>query len=153
MKLKVVIIILYDSGQRFLLQHRSKDAKVMPDYWAFFGGEIKAGETPKQAVLREAYEELNFRLKSPRKVIAQDFREANINGHMHVYVEYFNQDKSILKLQEGQGWGWFKDSQLAGLKMIERDRKIISSIANYLKNRKRMSGVKKDGKADFRKKT
>jgi 8-oxo-dGTP pyrophosphatase MutT (NUDIX family) len=135
MKLRVVIIILYDLSKKFLLQHRSSDAKLMPDYWAFFGGEINERETPEQAVRRETYEELNYRLRSPHLVKEQEFKEGSADGYMYVFIEYFDADKINLKLQEGQGWGWFTKAEMNQLKMIHRDREIITSIVNYLEEK------------------
>lgn len=135
MKLRVVIIILYDSEKRFLLQHRSKDAHLLPGYWAFFGGEIEPGETPGDAVRRESYEELGYEPKFPRLILEQDFKEGQTDGHMYVFIETFESDKAALRLQEGQGWGWYTETGASELKMIERDRQIISFITSYLKNR------------------
>lgn len=134
MKPKVALIVLYDSEKKFLLQHRSRDAKLLPEYWAFFGGGVKIEETPEDAIRREAYEELNLELKAPQLVIEQDFREGDLDGQMYVYIEAISDDKSILKLQEGQGWGWYKEQEMGDLKMIERDRQIIRSISRYLEN-------------------
>jgi transketolase len=134
---KVAIIILYDSEMRFLLQHRSKDAKLLPNHWAFFGGEIKKNENPEDAVRREAYEELNYEPKSPKLVIEQNFEEDHINGYMYVYTDFFDRDKCLLTLQEGQGWGWYKESEMSGLKMIDRDRQIINLIIPHLSKQKK----------------
>jgi len=97
MKHKVALIILYDHEKNFLLQHRTRDAAVLPDYWAFFGGGIKEGETPEDGVRREAYEELNYKLKAPRFFIEQDFRIDAVEGHMYVFIEAFDGNKSVLK--------------------------------------------------------
>jgi 8-oxo-dGTP pyrophosphatase MutT (NUDIX family) len=40
----VALIILHNSEKRCLLQHRSKDALILPDHWAFFGGSIERDE-------------------------------------------------------------------------------------------------------------
>lgn len=130
----VSLIILYDSEHRFLLQHRTKDAKLLPDYWAFFGGGLKKGETPDKAIRRETFEELNYVLKSPQLILERDFRENNTKGHLYIYTEQFNGDKASLKLLEGQGWGWFKKSETQQLRMTMRDRNIIKYIAKYLRN-------------------
>jgi len=132
MKLRVVVLILYDSAKRFLLQHRSKDARMMPDYWAFFGGQIDADETPEEAVQREAFEELGFQIKSPCFVREQEFEENKTVGQMYVFIDFFDEDKSILQLQEGQGWGWFTKEEMAPLKMCQRDRDIISFVDGFL---------------------
>ena len=87
------------------MQHRTKDAKLLPDYWAFFGGGLKKGETPENAVLREAFEELNCVLKSPQLILERDSQENNTRGHLYIYTEQFNGDKASLKLMEGQEVG------------------------------------------------
>ena len=141
MKHKVALIILYDHEKNFLLQHRTRDAAVLPDYWAFFGGGIKEGETPEDGVRRKAYEELNYKLKAPRFFIEQDFRIDAVEGHMYVFIEAFDGNKSALKLQEGQGWGWYKASEIDDLKMVDHDRQLVKSINLYLKNNNKTTTI------------
>ena len=131
---KVVLIILYDAQNRLLLQHRTQDAKVLPGYWAFFGGGVKQGESLAEALQRESYEELNYTVENPRLIFEQDFQENNVSGHLYVYIDALRTDKSRLQLNEGQGWGWYKEIETAQLKMVERDRQIIKQIIEYLKN-------------------
>lgn len=131
---KVALIILYDLENRLLLQHRTKDARLLPDHWAFFGGGLKKGETPLEALKRESLEEINHQIINPELFSEQPFKEADTEGYLYIYIEPFNKDKSCLKLNEGQGWGWFKDTQISQLRMIERDRQIVNSIFNHLKN-------------------
>lgn len=132
MSYMVSLIILYDSEKRFLLQHRTPDAQLLPDYWAFFGGGLKEGETPDDAVRRETFEELNYKLKSPEFVMEKNFREGVVEGRLYIYIESFIGDKTTLKLQEGQGWGWYSETEINDLKMIERDRQIIKAVSRYL---------------------
>lgn len=132
---KVALIILYDLENNLLLQHRTKDAAVLPDYWAFFGGGVKEGETPGDAVHREALEELNYKLKFPQFFTERDFKIGNAEGYMYVYIEAFDGNKSELKLQEGQGWGWYSISEIDTLKMIDHDRQIANLIGKYLKDK------------------
>ena len=134
MKPQAALIILYDSEKRFLLQHRTKDAERLPDYWAFFGGGIEKGESPEEAIRREAFEELNYKLKFPQLAVEKNFELDCIPGYMYVYIEEFNEVKSTLRLQEGQGWGWFKAEETDELKMTDNDRDVVKSIAHYLKN-------------------
>jgi len=128
----VALIILYDRNKRLLLQHRTQDARIMPDYWAFFGGGIKDGETPEEAVRREAFEELNYRAKAPELVCEQDYKIGKIKGYMYVFIEEFCDNKSDLRLQEGQGWGWFKYTEIAPLKMIEHDREVVMFVGRFI---------------------
>jgi 8-oxo-dGTP pyrophosphatase MutT (NUDIX family) len=128
--------ILYDRGHRLLLQHRTRDADRLPDFWAFFGGQIENDETPCQAVLREALEELNYRLVSPRPVFEQEFRLDQMVGHMTVFLDTFNGDPSDLELKEGQGLGWFTAPETEMLKMIEHDRRVIRIVDELIQPRR-----------------
>lgn len=130
---KVSLIILYDSKSRVLLQHRDNKTKVLPGYWAFFGGSIKKNETPLSAVRREALEELNCRLGRPRLLFEQDVRISGKIVHLYIYVARYSGDKLKLKLNEGQGWGWFVKTEISGLKMARRDKKIIKCVIERIK--------------------
>ena len=131
-KLNVSLILLHDPERRFLLQHRTIDAEQAPDYWAFFGGSINLDETPKEAVIREALEELNYEPQNPKMVFERGFFLDGIPGYMHVFIEPYYGDKSKLRLGEGQGWGWFRSSELRDLKMLNHDRQIVEDVAQYL---------------------
>jgi len=132
MELVAANIILYDSDERFLLQHRSSDAERLPDYWAFFGGGIKKGESPENAVRRETFEEIGYSLIRPRLFVEQNFKIGHDHGYMYVFIEPLNGNKSELKLLEGQGWGWFSIPEIDALKMINHDREILKAAANYI---------------------
>ncbi len=131
------LILLYDDEGRLLLQHRTGDAERLPGYWAFFGGEIDPGETPAAAIRREALEELDYHLRDPQFVTEKDCVLPNAAGHLYVYVDHYAGDKSLLKLKEGQGWGWFKASEIAGLKMIEHDRETVKAAAVFIARQNR----------------
>jgi 8-oxo-dGTP pyrophosphatase MutT (NUDIX family) len=128
----VALLLLCDREGRFLLQHRTADAPVMPGYWAFFGGQIDAGETPAAALRREALEELDYEPRRPALAAEVAFVEGDHVGTLFVFVEEFPGDKSRLELREGQGWGWFTVAETAGLKMVERDRRIVRLAAGFV---------------------
>lgn len=115
-----------------LLQHRSDDAMVLPGFWAFFGGGAGQKETPDEAVRREAREELNYKLKNPVFIHEQRFIEGKARGRIYVFIEHFKSAKSVLRLQEGQGMGWYNVEEMRSLKMASRDKKIIGIIARFL---------------------
>lgn len=131
---KVALIVLYDSENRFLLQHRSKDAWLLADNWAFFGGGLRENEEPIEALRREVKEELDYMVDNPKLILEQFFRQGQIKGYMYVYAEEFTKDKGLLKLNEGQGWGWFKEAEISKLKITQRDKKIINFITRYLED-------------------
>ena len=132
MKRNIALIILYDSERRFLLQHRTSDAKVLPNYWAFFGGGIKNNETPEDAVRRETFEELGYKIKNLELLLEQSFKIDDMYGYRYIYIDAFYGNISELKLNEGQGWGWFTLPETEDLKITERDRHVIEMLTCYL---------------------
>lgn len=126
----VSILILYTAEGKILLQHRSKDAQRLPDYWAFFGGDIEAGETPKQALRRESLEELSYEVQNPHLLITQKFTYKEDENTKYVFVEKY--ENQPLQLGEGQGMEWFLPDETGELKIIDHDRSVIQQVQNYL---------------------
>lgn len=57
----IALIWIYNSKGQILLQHRAAHLNVFPDKWDIsVSGHLIAGETPKQAALREVVEELGL---------------------------------------------------------------------------------------------
>ncbi len=128
----VALIVLYDDRQDVLLQHRTDDAHLFPGHWAFFGGSCESDETPLEAVIRETEEELCYRLTSPRLVMEQPFSVNGLECLMYLYVEQHHGDKSMLRLCEGQGWGWFGAGETEKLLMTEHDRSALRVARNFI---------------------
>jgi 8-oxo-dGTP diphosphatase len=128
-KRNVSALILYKADGTMLLQHRTKDAPTFPDHWSLFGGGIEEGETPEQAVRREALEELGYQLASPRLFTVQQIADEK----MHVFVERYNGRPLIL--QEGQAMGWFLPSATKDLLMVDAERTIIEALGETLNPR------------------
>ena len=130
------LLILYNKDLKILLQHRSSDAKIMPDYWAFFGGGIEKNEAPLDALYREIYEEINYIPKSPKLILKRDFKEDILKGTLYIYIDFFNEDKELI-LREGKGFGWFNKDEINNLKITERDKDIINFVFKYLEKNAR----------------
>ena len=56
---KVAIAIFYDKDLNILVQERGEHSRLGEKY-GFFGGRIREGETPRQAMERELLEEIGF---------------------------------------------------------------------------------------------
>ena len=125
--IRKALILLYDKSKRILFQHRGKDAPSLPDYWAFFGGEIENNESPEEAVKREAIEELEYELKQPKLVMVQKFKDKNNPGTKYVFMEKCDPTKK-LNLREGQNMGWFSIAETKKLKIIGHDRAVLKYV-------------------------
>ncbi len=126
----VSVLLLYKADGRILLQHRTKDAPTFPDYWAFFGGGVEAGESPADAVKRECREELGYELAAPAffKTLSITYR-GNVHT-IHVFHEEYAGGE--LTLGEGQAMGWYLPGETGALKMNDHDRSIVLEFGHAL---------------------
>ena len=127
----VSVLVLYNDQKEILLQHRSKDAVRLPDYWAFFGGGIEAGETPEQALNREILEELEYPAAAPKLIFSQKFTYKEDENAKYVFVEKYDPKKPLIQ-HEGQGMGWWKFEDLEKLKIVDHDRIALAKVREYL---------------------
>jgi len=126
---RVALFVLKDKD-RILLQKRSKDDDKIPNYWAFFGGQIEEGESPEQAVKREAKEELG--------IVLEDFKlfkryELQTPWGLHenfVFVAPLKDSLETLRKQqtEGQGLDLFSFKDIEKLKITDTDRIILKDL-------------------------
>lgn len=127
---EISVVVLYNDDGQLLLQHRTLDAPVLPNHWAFFGGGIEKGETPERAAKRECLEELGYQLTAPRLLFT---RKITFEGRiliLNIFVERY--DGGSLTLGEGQGMGWFRPEETKCLLMSDHDRAIIRQIEELL---------------------
>lgn len=109
------------------MQHRAENAQRMPGYWAFFGGGIEKDETAEQAVKREAFEELNYTLVTPKFILKQLFTREDGESEKYVFMEEYDTNQTLI-LNEGKELGWFNLSEVNKLKIIDHDMKVIEYI-------------------------
>ncbi|MBD3281814.1 NUDIX domain-containing protein [Candidatus Uhrbacteria bacterium] len=128
----VVIIFLFDKKGNILLQKRDNEKEFLPGYWSFFGGGIEPGESPREAVTREAFEELKYKVNRPRLIMKTSFQHPKQKSNMHIFVEKC-ESKWGLKLQEGADWAWVGEDGMDDLHMLESDKYILSYAFEYIK--------------------
>lgn len=101
----VAAIILLEDG-RYLLQHRDELPFIWyPGHWGCFGGAVDDGEEPMQALARELYEEIEFRLNDAKYFTRFDFDlgELGLGKYYRIYyvVPMSLREFSRLVLHEG----------------------------------------------------
>lgn len=97
-----VLVPLEPNTGRILVQDRRNHK---PPPWGFFGGAIEAGETPLQAVLREAEEELTLTLAPDDLTYFGEFsgRYGELELTLHAFLWPFDGDLSRFVQREGVG--------------------------------------------------
>ena len=126
-KRNIAIFCIYNSNKKILFQHRSKDAPALPNNWGFFGGKIESNETATQAVIRECFEELRYKLINPKLIIIHDFTYKQYDFTYYIFIEKYDTSKELI-LCEGQDMNWFDLSELNNTNMIDEDKLIAKKI-------------------------
>jgi len=139
----VVIIIFYDDKKRILLQDRRTISKLGEE-WGFFGREIKQGETPEQAVVRETKEELSFDLNEYKYIgeysykIKDSLKKRFVNFDFDVvlckaFISALKDNLSKFKLKEGKRMQLFSLDEAEKLKMVSKgDIEMVKRLRNIL---------------------
>lgn len=98
---------IYNSKNQLLFQKRAPQKLVWPGKWdVSIGGHMAAGETPEQAVIKEAGEELSLKLQAGQAEFLKTIRlEEPMDGwvnriFIHVFLLLADLDTKTLKLEE-----------------------------------------------------
>jgi 8-oxo-dGTP diphosphatase len=126
MSRNVSVIFLHNDKGEVLLQQKTSDHPFAADKWCFFGGGIEDGETHKEAIIREAYEELRYKLSNATFLFTKDLNN-NIVEKMHFFLDSYDETQE-LELHEGQALGWFSKEQISDLDMLSWDKEAIHRI-------------------------
>ena len=92
-------------GNKVLLLKRSKGSPWKPGYWGPPGGHVDPGETPKQAAVREIFEEAGLRIKeSDLELMLQ--RTKNSFGVIYYFVTDKFTGEGVALSHEHDGFTW-----------------------------------------------
>jgi 8-oxo-dGTP diphosphatase len=123
----VAVLILHDRGN-ILLQKRGVSAERFPNTWGLFGGGIKPGETPEQAIRREALEETGLGLNDVAVSWSEPYQLPERGEQGTIFVCAADYDGSPLTLREGEDMGWFPVAEALALPMNDVYRRVIGKI-------------------------
>lgn len=138
----VVHLWIFNSKGDILLQHRCKEKNLYPNMWDIsVAGAVDAGETPKEAVIREAKEEIGLTILENELVEAFVFNEnyifngMKINEHAHVFLLEFNDSIDSFKLQkeEVDCVKFFSNSEIKNILNEELTDHLICSNESFPK--------------------
>jgi 8-oxo-dGTP diphosphatase len=80
----VAAAVIQRADGSFLLGQRAADT-FYPGYWEFPGGKVEAGETPRDALVRELHEELEIEVLAATPWIVRE----HVYEHAHVRLHFF----------------------------------------------------------------
>lgn len=112
------LLLLLNSKNELFIQDRRGHKK--PD-WGYFGGSIEEGETPLEAILREAKEELCLDLRESDLIslgeLGTDYYGNTVNRYFYLYPT----DQAEFDVREGKGGVWLSFNE-ARERMDHKDR-------------------------------
>jgi len=120
-------LVASDHRGRLLLQHRTEDAPSWPGAWGLFGGGEEEGESPKEALVRELREELDFDASGAEYAGQIELSGFGTEGvSLAVFYTVLDPRESepwkLLKaMREGQGLGFHYLDEVRAMRVVPWD--------------------------------
>jgi len=95
---RVVHLWIKNDQNDYLIQQRNKATDTIPYQWAPTAGAVQAGETPLEAVIREAKEELGLRLQASDLHYVKTWVKENHLGNVILDVFYVHKNIEISQI-------------------------------------------------------
>ncbi len=132
-KYKIATILFYTDEKEVLIQDRRSISKYGEE-WGFFGGKIKKGETPRQAIVREVKEELAHDLSDFEKLgEIEVVQEHEFKSNIHIYIKNITRkDAEEFTVLEGDGAEFVSISELKKKKMLIGMDRIICMFEKFI---------------------
>lgn len=111
MRKQAVAAVIRD-GDKILLHQRSLESRGQAGKWENAGGEVEAGETPEQAIVREIREELDVNFFPTEILYEDDFLNGEDTWHVTIYEGSINGVPRIVSDQISSDLRWFNISEL-----------------------------------------
>jgi 8-oxo-dGTP diphosphatase len=121
--------IVYENG-KFLVGHRLSGGE-MSGRWEFPGGKVDAGETPKEALIREFREELNVTAAPLELIDTAEFH--NRGGSVQLLAYHVRISGEIDDaLTEHSEIEWATFGEIENLQFVDSDRLLFPAIQKWL---------------------
>lgn len=117
-------IWIQNSKGQFLVTQRHPDKKA-GGLWEFSGGGVLAGETTKQAAIRELAEELGVHVEESELKLLEVYKHKNYFMDIYVVKKDLQLEKLILQPEEVVDAKWVSSDEL--LTMIE-EKQVVWSV-------------------------
>ena len=117
--------VLCDTRGRILLARRTA-GRDLAGAWEFPGGKVEPGESPREALARELFEELGIRIGDIEPLISVPQRYSNKSIVLDVYtvVSFAGKPKGL----EKQALAWSPLAKLASYPMPPADKPVVAAL-------------------------
>lgn len=132
---------LYNSKGEFLLQQRAKTKEFLPGGWDIHMGHVIAGETSKEAILREIREELGLNLNDITLVKRVCWEKYNHLIDIFIACIDVNLQDLVLQKSEVDNVKYVSKEEMLSLikEMDYRPKEYRVAIKNYIENEFKIS--------------
>jgi len=130
-KRDVSTIVFYTTKKEVLMQDRKGISKYGEE-WSFFGGGIEEGETPREAIIRETKEELNYNLNELEEIGNCHFKNEKIECTRHVFIAPLKNELQKMSVLEGKQGKLFSITEAKKLKLIPGEEQVIELVEKTL---------------------
>ena len=121
--IEVVAAIIRKGDRVFATQRGYGEWK---DWWEFPGGKMEAGETPKEALVREIKEELDADISIGRLLDTIEWDYPTFHLTMHCYMCSLRND--ALHLNEHEAAAWLDKDTLFSVRWLPADVGVLKTI-------------------------
>ncbi len=129
-QINVVACALYNANKQVLLSKRP-EGKHMSGLWEFPGGKIEAGETDKEALVREMYEELNLEINEvdleELSSVIYEYDDFVLNMKLFVANKWSNE----IIHHDKQVTAWVDVDKMADMPMPPADVPLVADIVKF----------------------
>jgi len=102
--------------EKFLLLKRAVNSKHFPNLWDFPGGKHEPGETSKESVIRETFEETSFNIKPENEIFKQEYHDEKFDILFHYFKPKIVSGE--LKLSDDHSeYAWFSKEEMKSLNL------------------------------------
>ncbi len=129
--INIVCAIIQQKGKIFCAKRLRKGPPYIAEHWEFPGGKIEENETPKQALLREIKEELDWNISVDKEIGEIIYHYPDFTVHLTALACTANNND--YKLFEHLDAKWLLPENLSILEWTAADKQLIEELSLNVK--------------------
>lgn len=126
----VAVGVILDNEDKVLITRRAADSH-QGGLWEFPGGKVEPGESLRQALSRELWEELGIAVErtEPLIDIHHDYGDKRVRLEVHLVRHFSGEARGL----EGQPLAWVSQAQLDGYRFPDANGPIVDALREWLR--------------------